>query len=70
MGDEEGRGEDEEEAAEGVEEEDVETPHGLKHGLEEEGDKEPQDATNQDGEGNHLTPGTRRRRRRKRKRRR
>ena len=60
--DEEGGGEDEEEAAEGVEEEDVEPSHGLKHGLEEEGDQEPQDAANQDGQGNHLTPGSRWRR--------
>ena len=65
LGDEENCGEDQEEAAEGVEEEDVEPPHGLKHGPEEEGDKEPENAADQASQRNNLTPISRRRRRRR-----
>lgn len=49
-------GQGEEEAAHPVEEEDEHTTHCIKHRLEEEGDKEPKNVADQDGEGNDLVP--------------
>ena len=45
-----------EKTAAGIEKKDVEAPHGVKHGLEEECDKEPGEAADQDGERDQLVP--------------
>ena len=52
--DEEEGGDGEEEAGEGVEEEDVDAAHCVKHGLEEEGDQEPDEGAHKDGQRDDL----------------
>jgi len=52
--DEEEGGDGEEEAGQRVEEEDVDAAHRVKHGLEEEGDQEPDEGAHKDGQRDEL----------------
>ena len=56
LGDEEEGGDGEEEAGNSIEEEDVDSTHGVEHGLEEEGDEEPDEGAHQDRQRDHLVP--------------
>ena len=60
LGDEEEGGDGEEEAGEGVEEEDEDAAHRGEHGLEEEGDQEPDDGADKDGQRDDLVSDLRR----------
>ena len=54
LGDEEEGGDGEEQAGEGVEEEDVDAAHRVEHRLEEEGDQEPDEGADEDRQRNDL----------------
>ena len=60
LGDEEKGGDGEEEAGEGVEEEDEDAAHRGEHRLEEEGDQEPDDGADKDGQRDDLVSDLRR----------